>query len=197
MSSVVPKQPTPSAAHLDGLTDALRRAFGTDFRIWTRPAADTRPWLVVTPTASEAAPDEDAVQELLQQALQSKAPQIALAAPSICTLAVPFIESASRRFVAVAEFAEADEDQLLRQARLLIESRTLARQNDRLRAVNGSLTLQVTENFEDLAFVRALASHLQLPGKRSRSTAEYPADPRKAATDDQGGRSHVHLRHTR
>ncbi|MCA9265585.1 MAG: HD domain-containing protein [Planctomycetales bacterium] len=86
---------------------------------------------------------------------------LAESADSAWYLAVPF-QYLGRMWAAAGRFEQADPDRLLALARMSLREWTLRDEVSRLAEENDSLVVQVSDDFEELAFLRSIAGELEL-----------------------------------
>ena len=144
----------------DELARQLDQAFGTTFCYWT-PGDDQWRSLDEGFAARESRAFADGAALVAAAAISQKS-SVSVLADGECLLAVPLDRCDERHVVATAQFRNMSAELLRRQADLFLDAVSTRIENARLTTINASLTMQITENFEELAFLRSMSRHLVL-----------------------------------
>ena len=135
---------------------SLNEAFGADFDLWMHNGDS---WLLAVPSTSAGVATRSPAS--LEQFRDASSPQISVGRDGTQTLAIPLTIRMSP-MVALAEPIVGDPDQLLGFAQLAARDQQQRREIARLKAENQAFLCQVTNDFEELVFLRNMADLLKI-----------------------------------
>ena len=148
-----------SAAHLqcqlEPARETLRESFGCEFAFWAKIKGD---WLAVD---AAVATDEGWQCELLLAFGERREPMVVAAEGTALKLALP-LKARTTPVVAMAILPTGDPDQVSRFGRLAVRECDLRHQVKRLGNENEAFLRQVTNDFEELVFLRNMADVLEI-----------------------------------
>ncbi len=154
--AAVTPAPTPAL-------ESLRHAFGADFRLALRPASERWQYADSNPlTALHEQPLPPGISEACDQVLRSRTPCVTRNQPQGHMVVVPLPNPESGGHVAVGEVHNAPADWLQRMADLWVAAAYAQQRADRLRTENDFFAEQLSDDLEELTFLRSMVEHLEV-----------------------------------
>jgi len=167
MDTPVPSTDTRLAAFLENAATALASAFGTDFRFWAQQGEQSR-WAPLS--AGEAIPPdqtplrtlEKEMEDRLQAAMDAIEPILLPKEDGRILLGLPLGQADGCRLAATATLHDSSPQITLKLARLCLNDLHLQQELHRCRDDLTACATQIGNDFEELAFLRTLADHLDV-----------------------------------
>jgi HD-GYP domain-containing protein (c-di-GMP phosphodiesterase class II) len=139
------------------LGSQLEQLFGTAFSYWTHRSNKWRPM-----NEGFSASDSHVGKAMVAAAAVSQTAGVSVLDDGECLLAIPLDRCNERYVVATAKISDMPAEAIRRHADLFLDAASARLANARLTMINTSLTMQVTESFEELSFLHSMTTNLAL-----------------------------------
>jgi len=141
----------------DELDGQLEQLFGTTFSYWTHRSNEWRPL-----NEDFSASDSHVGKAMIAAAAVSQTSGVSVLDNGECLLAIPLDRCNERYVVATSRIRDLPAEVVRRHADLFLDATSAGMANARLTMINKSLTMQVTESFEELSFLHSMTTNLAL-----------------------------------
>jgi len=141
----------------DELDGQLEQLFGTTFSYWTHRSNEWRPL-----NEDFSASDSHVGKAMIAAAAVSQTSDVSVLDDGECLLAIPLDRCNERYVVATSRIRDLPAELVRRHADLFLDAESASLANARLTMINTSLTMQVSESFEELSFLHSMPTNLAI-----------------------------------